>query len=749
MATQSLLNSKSFIRRFHFKMRIAYSFVVLSFVISIAQAQEVDFDKEFPLSDEELYAPLIGENGELPSDYNDTQNANVINAPNTQQSDDAFERFYQQNADAIQEVTEPVYGEPSEALGYVPQNNAEAEQTPVEIPKNAKSISVNSLPKTSDAENAQSQAESQNENSAQQLNDLERSVESMEMTIESIINRGLSNNKPVEDREAKPLNEIPELTNKSSEDVKSVGILSSENGFRSDVFSTTPYNEARELLMSVAENKLNNRTFKNIITRLLVTQAEPPVSNVPEEEQENWLAVRIQALQSIGEYQQSQTLLAKAGIQPTNVSQYLGLPQVWVKNELVTGNADTTCPFVRNNILNADGIFWRKALLTCQLLTGDEKGLELSLNMVDEKSRRADPLLFSLLDAAQGNAETPILRPDQKLSALHTSIYIFAPDLITPNVVDLMPDIALRKIAKNVALDMSLRIQSAESLVQRFNFIDDVALLGLLYDKAQFDEKIVKSPGVERFADAEIDGSIARALLWQASKFSGLPSTRALTLKALWDRALKDNLDYLAARLIPELRGIQADSNLAWLAPQVIRQSLLVGDIEHAKKWWSVLEKNRSLSRELLLKKDKLSILMAFTTNNLSKKDLDAWLKHISLSDETNRKELESYLTLFEASEVQFPDDIWLELERYSQQQFTSNSTEMSALWLRVLGNALESQNVVASLRLLSKPVFNHNLDEIGDQTLSNIITGLRFIGLPEDAQKLVFEILIQADSTL
>ncbi|PPR15088.1 MAG: hypothetical protein CFH43_00970, partial [Proteobacteria bacterium] len=90
-----------------------------------------------------------------------------------------------------------------------------------------------------------------------------------------------------------------------------------------------------------------------------------------------------------------------------------------------------------------------------------------------------------------------------------------------------------------------------------------------------------------------------------------------------------------------------------------------------------------------------------------------------------------------------------LELERYSQQQFTSNSTEMSALWLRVLGNALESQNVVASLRLLSKPVFNHNLDEIGDQTLSNIITGLRFIGLPEDAQKLVFEILIQADSTL
>lgn len=729
-------------------MRIAFM-VVFSLVANIAQAQEVDFDKDFPISDEELYAPLIGENGELPSDYADTENANIINAPNTQEHDDAFERFYQQNADAIQEVTEPVYGEPTQGLGYVPQTIQEPEQSSVEIPKNAKSISVNSLPKTSDNETAQQQSQAQSNNANQQLEKLERSVESMELSIESIINRGLSNNKPQEEREAKPLNQVPELTQMSADDVKSVGILSSDNGFRPDVFTASSYKESRELIMSISENDTNNRTFKNILTRLLVTQATPPVLNVPEDEQENWLAIRIKALQSIGEYKQSQTLLAKAGIQAGNVNQFLGLPQAWAENELVTGNTTNVCPFIRNNILNSDASFWRKALLTCQLLTGDEKGLELSLNMVDEKARRSDTLLFNLLDAAQGNAENPILRPDQKISALHASIFMFAPDLLTPNVIDLMPDVALRKIAKNVALDMSLRIQSAESLVQRFNFIDDVALLGLLYDKAQFDEKVVKSPGVERFADAEIDGSIARALLWQASKLSGLPSTRALTLKALWERALKDNLDYLASKLIPELRGIQADSNLAWLAPQVVRQSLRVGDVEHAQKWWSILEKNRSLSRELLLKKDKLGMLMAFTSNKLSKQTLDAWLKHVSLSDETNRKELERYLTLYEASEIQFPDEIWNELESYSQEQFTSNSTEMSALWLRVLGNALESQNVISSLKLLSKPILNHNLQDIGDQTLSNVITGLRFIGLEKDAQRLVFEILTETDTSI
>ena len=81
-------------------MRFWFLFAVIIFNQQ-ALAQGVDFDKEFPLSEEDLYAPLIGENGELPSDYNalNTTNAEIVEpqAPENSQIDAEFERFYQEN----------------------------------------------------------------------------------------------------------------------------------------------------------------------------------------------------------------------------------------------------------------------------------------------------------------------------------------------------------------------------------------------------------------------------------------------------------------------------------------------------------------------------------------------------------------------------------------------------------------------------------------------------------------------------
>lgn len=714
-------------------------------------AQEVDFDQEFPLSQAELNAPLIGENGELPSDYEDFapyEEPRVPQAGNSPEVEAEFERFYQENATAImeEEVQEPVYAEPTQGLGYVPSSTSNQQgQAAVKIPQNAKSISVKDLPKTSDAQNAQAQSQANNEVVNQQLDGLEKSIERMELSIESIIEKGLgpqSGSGNAGERQAKSINDVPDLTTITSQDVASVGLLNAERGYRQDIFQTTSVSDMRSLFSKIKQNPIQSYVLRKEFIKILTSQAgtPPTVRNI---QTNNWLTQRLKMLQNMGQYRQSNLILSKAGIQATNVNEFLGLPEVWVSSKLLQGDVNETCPFVKNNILNADSPFWRKALLTCQLLTGDEKGLSLSLNMVNQKSRQADPLLYNLLDAAQGNAETPLLRPGQNLSALHASIYNYAPDLITPAVVSHLPDVALRKVAKNVALNIPLRIQAAEELVEKYDFMDDLALLGLLYDKAEFDPKAVASAGVERIAEAEVNSSVARALLWQGAKASGLPSTRALTLKALWQRAYKDKLFRLAAKLKPELRGIQSNSNLAWLAPQVVQQSLFVGDVEHAKKWWEPLKRNRSLSKELSNKRGKVAILMSFAEGKLLEGDFQAWLKNLRLDDDRDRKEMEKHLAFFEALEMPFPESIWSKLEASADDKFQNTLVEMDSLWLRLLGNALEKQDVMQVMKLAFKPFMYYKTEEIGNQTLSNVVISLKFLGKEEVAQKLVFETLV------
>lgn len=720
-------------------------FICLLIITHQVGAQEVDFDREFPIPDDELYAPLIGENGELPSDF---EGKNVINSQNSPDVEAEFERFYQENASAIEEMREPVYAEPTQALGYVPETKRPAplEHNNIEIPQNATSFSVESLPTTSASRETEEQSTQQNTITVEQLDALEKTVESMELTIESIIERGLDETSGEENIDARPLDEVPNLTVKTEQDIESVGLLTAENGFREDAFTHMTGAEASAFLDSIQNSNIQSRVLRDLVVKLLTTQTQPPKYE-DEQIRQSWLATRINVLQTFGEYRKSNLLLSKAGIGENNVNQYNGLAQFWVQSELLEGNHGKVCPFVRNNILNSGDIFWRQALNVCQLLSGDEKGLKLSLSMVTEQSRRADPLLYQLFDAVQGEAESPLLRPNEKLNPLHASIYVFAPDMLTPQVIQFLPDTSLRKIAKNVALTDSLRIQAAESLVERFDFVDDIALLALLYDKVEFEKQVVSSAGVSKFAEEELDGSIARALLWQASKVSGLASTRALTLKDYWKRAYKDNLYILAARIKPEIRHIQANSNLAWLAPQVIKHSLILGDTEHAETWWKYLQTNRSLSKELREQKDKLSLLMAFSTGHVNEKSFNNWLETLGFDDNKHRNQIKRYVSLLEASEKDFPGNVWEKLESSSYNDFQATGVEMNALWLRLLGNALENQDMVNSLKLLVEPFKENSIQDLGNQTLSNTITSFRFLGMTEVADKLIYEILIDTKS--
>lgn len=706
---------------------------LLLFSLSV-HAQGIDFDKEFPLSENDLYYPLIGENGELPSEL-EQNNDHYTASPEEIRKVEESLRLEQENAYALEEPQNSVYQEPTTALGYQPHSDDAPINAQSEVQKpaaGAKSFSIDDLKRTVAPKKITTEAE---------LIEAEKSITSMEQTIESLIGSNAdAENASVQENQARPLVEFPKLTENNNGDNSFYGLYTKETGgFDSTVWQGINRKQADKFFADIQKSKLESFTVKNELIKLLLTKAPEPKG----ESDTNWLAARTSVLHGLGEVSRAGLLISSAGVNIKNVNSYKNIAQTWVENGLMHGNDRALCPFVRQNILNTDNPFWRKALLVCQLLSRDLKGLELSTNMLTEEIRRTDPLLFSLFDTIQGLADAPMLSPIQKLNPLHSVIYAESPLLLTPNVIPLLPDAILRRVAKNVALPLTVRLQAAEILVNNFSEMNDIALLGLLYEKAEFDEEIIASPGVDRYADEEVDGSLARALLWQGSKTSGLPSTRALTLKALWERADRDNLFRLAARLTPNLRQISADSNLAWLSPEVINRSLKYGNIETAQKWWKTLQKNRSLSRDLMVRRDSLEIVFAFIDGELPETVFEKWIESKSLFDENDRTELQRTLTFLEASEIDFPSDIWQKLHETMDESFTEQGKDASPLWLRLLGSNLESQNVAGSFILLTDPLLKANMNDLSEQTAGNIVTGFRFLGMNETANKLILEAII------
>lgn len=717
--------------------------ITLSFFILIASnsyAQQVDFDKQFPLSDGDLYYPLIGENGELPSDiengdgnYSEQPFNDISASPEEIIRVEEQLRLEQNNAQTLSETPENVYGEPSTALGYTPQSpqtlNEESDSLQQKPAKGSKSFKIEDLKRTNQI------------TTEADLVEAEKAVTAMEETIESLIGASLIDKSETDTNQARPLNEFPNLTENKIGDIESFGLYTKETGgFDYTVWQGSNRKQVEKFFNAIRTSKIDSYTIKNELTKLLLTKAEKPEG----ESDKNWLAERASLLQHMGEASRAGLLISSAGINSKNVNDYNNIAQTWVENGLMHGNKQEICPFIKQNILNTDTPFWHKALLVCQLLSRDLKGLELSTSMLTEKMRRTDPLLFLLLDTIQGHSETgPLLSPTQTLKPLHSVIYAESPALLTPNVIPLLPDVVLRRVAKNVTLPITVRIQASEVLVNNFNEMNDIALLGLLYDKVEFDEKIINSPGVDRYAEEEVDGSLARALLWQGSKTSGLPSTRALTLKGLWERAERENLYRLAARLTPNLRKISSDSNLAWLAPEVVTRSLSIGKLETAKKWWKTLKKNNSLSRELMKKRDELQIIFAFIEGEINQDIFNKWVENNSFFDENARSKLQRTLTFLEASEIDFPVDIWNKLYETLDGSFSYQGKEVNSLWLRLLGAKLESQNVAGSIMLLSEPLLNTNINDLSEQTAGNIVTGFRFLGMNSTAKMLILEALI------
>ena len=525
------------------------------------------------------------------------------------------------------------------------------------------------------------------------------------------------------------------------EDQNRFGLLNSENGgFVPTVWNGVSMNDIDAFFTRVQNAQLTSPLFRNVIRRLILSQVDIPEGDA----QPRWLAMRIAFLHHLGFIEDAHALLTGAGVAQDMLTELPGLPRAWVENSLLMGHISDACLFSRQHMLNEDHPFWRQVLLVCHVVQGNTEGLQLSLSLARPEDQKSDPLLYTLvrkhLDAT---VSMPLLAPHQTLTPLQALILSHTPDFLAPNVLLQMPDVLLRDIANNETFKHDVRVQAAEILLNDYGQAKDIALLSMLYDQLPFSYEVIGSPGVMSHAENEIDGSKARAMLWQAAHRAEQSSSKAMMLKALWGRAQQDALPQIGGFLTPNLRDIDARANLAWFAPTVVRYALRAGDVSRAKRWWNVMVGNRSLSRNLQAESHLLALMMSVNEGKLDPKRLEKWWQAIPLQNAYQRLQAERVLSVLEASELVVSAQMWQDLYRASEKHYAHAKFDLSGLWLRVLGSALEKRQVGRVLMLLTDASLYEDLSRFSPQTQANIMTALRFLGLETLANQAAFEMMI------
>lgn len=525
---------------------------------------------------------------------------------------------------------------------------------------------------------------------------------------------------------------------RTAADLSGYGVLNAQNGgFEKDVWRGVSRARAEKLLSRVRQERLKSHAGMLLLQRLLLTEAEAPEGGAAA----NWLAVRAQTLQSVGAADAAHSLLKSLDEGELSTPD---LAQVWVNGRLLIGEVDRACTYVQEYILNTDASYWREALNVCQLLQGNVEGLKLSIKLATFAERASDPLLYNLLEAAASGGQSPRLSPNDALSALHVAVYQGFPNLINPAVIVRLPDVSLRRIMATDDLNISLRLQAAEKLVNDFFDPADAAALIALYEGVDFSDEVLASP--LKYVKQEADGSKARALLWQAAGAAKLSSGKALVMKVLWESAEKDMLADLPGSLTPPMRGIEPEANLAWFSPYVIKSALRSGNLPVAKAWWKVLSGNRSLSRDLNVERTDLAVAFAMLNSELPRQVLDQWWATQTLNTLDNRLKTTRILSLLESLDLSVPTDVWVSIHNEFNDAHINRGNGPGPIWLRILGTSLEKNNVGEAILMLLEPTMYTHPATMAPQGVANIVAGLKYLGLNDDATGLALEATLQSE---
>ncbi len=510
-------------------------------------------------------------------------------------------------------------------------------------------------------------------------------------------------------------------------DPDSGGILdASMGGLGVDLWAGTDRTRLLRLLSQLPAS-YDSPTLHDLARRLLLSSAIAPVRGETDAET-SLIGLRIERLAAMG--------LAGAVAEMMTIApapETAGvLLRLHMENRLLLGDNEGACKGAAAGAAVLDPLYRDRLAIFCKILAGDMEAAGFRTNLLREGGDLDDPTFFSLADALTAGTR-PKVKSLTDPAPLHLAMAAAAEAKLPSDVLETRSPLMLRALADSPLVSDSVQLAAAERAATAGAIAP--ASLAERYAAMEFSNKELDNA----LSIAEGDYSPRnRALLYQAATLHKLPVARGAAIQKAWELAAADGTYQLSVGVYqPELEALQPGAELAWFAPEAVRALYLLNQPERALAWAAIAQR---FAREPEYKHAAALLwpLIALAEGSATGLGHGRWLSAMAEVNaaEAGMKAGFAY-SLFEAMGERIPDDRW---EALLQGGARADMLAPDPAYMRAFRKAASAGRRGETVLLAILILGGGSLTEGGPALLSEIVIGLRKVGLENEARRLAIE---------
>ncbi len=478
------------------------------------------------------------------------------------------------------------------------------------------------------------------------------------------------------------------------------------------------------LLISKLPEGIASPALRALTIRMLATAAPlprgPGNTNPGAEATNRFLTARINTLVRLGAAGEALALADSLGSAARDVA----IARATAEAALSAGQEDRACALAPTIPPEADSDgFWQRVQVFCQIRTGDSSGAELSTQLLRDLGQ-ASPLFLALADALGAGVAanlSNIAEADPLERAMLRQLGETAPQMPRPSLAELE-----QQVVRGLTPAATLAEAYAGAEVTAASLSDPV--------KAAF----------------ELDGTEARALLYQAATIQSVPAAKGELIRAALESAAQDGLMIALAPAFAEpIDNMQPDNSLWRFAGTAARFLYATGRADKARVWHGILG-TRTLGDPTAAAENALLWPYATITG---KQDIDTLSRGLSAAGQTWRSTAVAEQqdggpgaerALFLMSALGLPVDGLSILHAFSSDrgEAPTRGAVLDALLLRGMRQAAQDSRAGDAIALAAIALGPHAPAVVDGASLAEIVSVLQDMGLSSDAEALALEAL-------
>ncbi len=533
-------------------------------------------------------------------------------------------------------------------------------------------------------------------------------------------------------REVRPGIEVNRLQGPDPQDFGTIDQLS--GGFARNLWDGSTESLVAHL-MGQLPDAITSPTIRDVLRRLLLTGAAPPVRDNAQEDV-NLAALRVSRLQAMGLLGSASTLLEVAPNRGSDDS----LLRLHAENLLTRDDVAGACADTGLSGINLADRYWQQLLIFCQIVDGNFDEASLGAGLLAESNDPVDPLFTSLVDGFFGGTMPTVERLDSP-SPLLLAMLRYAKLPFPANSLEQATPPLLAMVAASPQSDLDLRLAAAEQAV-RFGAMTKDRLTSI-YSSAPFSGEDLGNA----LSTAEATRSPrGRALLYRAAASHDVPTARAEVLLKALAFAKDDGVYAFSIKLYRQMiETMTPSAELSWFAADAAHALYALGRGELAKPWLVGLrfETVRDPAAKLAL--ESLWALATLTSAadpiGEAPGSIDTWRSAVAtLEPQLAELRIKDATALLAIQGHQIDTDRW----RTLLGTFEMRPARLPDFAYRsALAAAAQSGRFGEAVLLASIIVGRDGPADLDFSVLNEVVGAFRSIGLDEEAQALIVEVAV------